>query len=186
MVDSIIGKQIKNEELESFAKGIVIKALKGLEAKGNKFATYILEGKRPFDLEDLQQSVMEQILIDNMTITKECFRAVGRIVSRHNRDSERLVIIDNSNEEENETINILEKNCYIEYLKNDNSIEKKSVNFNIDELGLTKRQLEIIKIYGTLQGYGETAKTLGISRSTVQVTINRLREKLNYLMVDIA
>ena len=184
---SVIGKQIEINELQQFSKGIVIKALKGLEAKGNKFATYILEGKRPYDLDDLQQSVIERILIDNMIITKKAFQVVGKTISDFTREKNRLVIIENENEDEDEDENsIFDKNVYIEYLNLFGEVTEKTVNFKIDELGLTKRQLEIIKIYGKLQGYGETAKTLGISRSTVQTTIDRLRKKLDYLIVNIA
>ncbi len=179
----ILNKKIESNELLQISKIVTIKALKVNASKGLKLAFEILEGKKKEWLEDLTQEVATQILTDNMVITRDAFRIVGRLLIRQQRISERLVVLDNSEEEDNNNNNLMDKKAYIEYLQKNGEIEKKSSTFDVESLGLTNRQMEILNIYSKGHSMKETADILGISKSTVSNVIYRLQDKLNYLMV---
>ena len=44
-------------------------------------------------------------------------------------------------------------------------------------LDLTEKQKEILNIYSKIGTFGKTAEILGVAKSTVQVTIERIRKK---------
>ena len=54
---------------------------------------------------------------------------------------------------------------------------KENKSFSIDLLDLTERQKEILNIYSKTQSRQKTAEILGIAKSTIQVTIERIRKK---------
>ena len=66
-----INDKIEINELEEVAHGIVLKALRVIETSGNKFASRIIEHKDDEMLEDLQQSVILELIKNNYIINIE-------------------------------------------------------------------------------------------------------------------
>ena len=56
---------------------------------------------------------------------------------------------------------------------------EKKAKFNIESLGLTERQTEIIKMYANLKSINKVAEILGISKQAISETINIIRNKVN-------
>ena len=82
------------------------------------------------------------------------------------------------NEETNATNTDLQ--AYVNFVKEKSSYYediKENKSFSIDILELTDRQKEILNIYSKTQSRQKTAEILGIAKSTVQVTIERIRAK---------
>lgn len=171
-----INDKINVDELEEVARGIVLKALRVIETSGNKFASRIIEHKDDDTLQDLQQSVILELIKNNYIINKECYKIVNKMLYNYKNDkikSVEIVVNDETNSSN------LDFNSYVEYLKNDSEIEFKEIKskFNIDELKLTDRQKEIINIYSKMQSIRDVANLLNISKRTVQTTIERIRQK---------
>lgn len=172
-----IGDFIEKEELEKVATGITLKALKVIETKGNLWASRILEKKDIDTLEDLKQTVILVLLENNLQITKECFRIVNKYMYNYKIDRIKNMEIIVSDDD---GVSNLDKNSYVNYIKEEvNSIEKKEEqkSFNISMLNLTEKQLEILNIFSKMGTFGKTAEILGVSKSTVQKTIERIRTK---------
>lgn len=172
-----IGDFIEKGELEKVATGITLKALKVIEASGNAWASRIIEHKDIDALEDLKQTVILVLLENNLQITKECFRIVNKYMYNYKIDRvKNMEIIIN----DDDGVSNLDKNSYVNYIKEEvNSIEKKEEqkNFNISMLNLTEKQLEILNVFSKMGTFGKTAEILGVSKSTVQKTIERIRTK---------
>lgn len=172
-----IGDFIEKEELEKVATGITLKALKVIETSGNAWASRIIEHKDIDTLEDLKQTVILVLLENNLQITKECFRIVNKYMYNYKIDRvKNMEIIIN----DDDGVSNLDKNSYVNYIKEEvNSIEKKEEqkNFNISMLNLTEKQLEILNVFSKMGTFGKTAEILGVSKSTVQKTIERIRTK---------
>jgi len=153
-----IGDKIEVEELQEVSKGIVKKALKVIEASGNKFASNIIEGKDKDTFEDLCQSVAVALIENNYTITKECYKIVNHYLYNYKKSQVVLHIDDDDEKSE------LEKNSYIEYITTDftqKTSQKTSVlKYKAILNTLTDRQKEIFKIYVKLQNLHEVARVL--------------------------
>ena len=66
---------------------------------------------------------------------------------------------------------------YMNYItKNENNYKKHTLN--IEEIGLTTRQKEILNIYATTQSICKVAELLGISKQAVDKTIKTIRKKV--------
>lgn len=154
---------------------ILIKGLKVNYAfSGNKRVERILENKNVEDLEDLLQD-LELMNLEGKDAS-EMFRYIDHwAYGRKKEDTATVEIVVNGEEEEEEN-NAIDKIAYINYISNNNYIEKQS--FDIDDLDLTDKQREILNIYATTSSMSKTAEFLGVSKSTVQTTIERLRRKL--------
>lgn len=179
-----INDKINVDELEEVAQGITLKALRVIETSGNKFASRIIEHKDDDTLEDLQQSVILELIKNNYIINKECYKIVNKMLYNYKNDkikSVEIVVDDETN------FSNIDVNSYVEYLKNDSAIEFKEIKskFNIDELKLTKRQKEILNIYSKMQSIRDVANLLNVSKRTVQTTIERIRQKAIIVANDI-
>ena len=172
-----IGDFIEKGELEKVATGITLKALKVIEASGNAWASRIIEHKDIDTLEDLKQTVILVLLENNLQITKECFRIVNKYMYNYKIDRvKNMEIIIN----DDDGVSNLDKNSYVNYIKEEvNSINRKEEqkNFNISMLNLTDKQKEILNVFSKMGTFGKTAEILGVSKSTVQKTIERIRTK---------
>ena len=171
-----IGNKIEVEEVQAVANGIVKKALKVIETSGNAWATRIIEGKDVDTFEDLKGIVILELVENNYIITKKCYQLINKYMYNYKVDKIKSVdIIIN----EDNSCNI-DYNSYVEYIKNlDNYYETKEVvkKFNLQDLKLTEKQLEILNVFSKIGTYGKTAEILGLAKSTVQVTIERIRKK---------
>lgn len=155
-------------------KKILIKGLKVNYAFSyNKRIERILENKDTDTLEDLLQD-LELMNLEEKT-SKEMYAYIDNYFYKTKKEDNATVEII-VNEEEEEENNALDKIAYINYISNNNYIEKQS--FDIDDLDLTDKQKEILNIYATTNSMSKTAEFLGVSKSTVQTTIERLRRKL--------
>lgn len=173
-----IGDTIQAEELEEVSKGITKKALKVIEASGNKHATNIIEGKDKDTFEDIAQSVAVALIENNYIITKECYKIVNHIL--YNYKKSQVVLHIDAEADANE----LNANAYIEYITTEYT-QKASQRSNISSLQsiynmLTPRQAEILKIYSNLGNITKTAEFLGISRQGVQNSLHDIKQKLSY------
>lgn len=177
-----IGDKIEMEELEEVATGIAIKGLKVVEASGNMWASRIIEGKDVDTLEDIKQTVILKLIENNYTITKECYRVINKILYNYKKSKiNNVEIIVN---DENGSSN-LDYSSYISYVKNNDYLyESENIKNKmlLKELDLTKKQLEILNIYAKLGSMQETADLLGVTKSTVQTTINRIKQKATKLI----
>ena len=171
-----IGSIIKKEDLQEVCRGITRKALKVIETKGNNWVSRILEYKDLDTLQDLEQTVAMQILEDNYQITREAFRIVNKYMYNYKvQDIKNIEITIDEN-----GISNLDRKSYINYVMEEvTPIEKteKNKQFNIELLGLTEKQLEILNVFSKMGSFGKTAEVLGITKSTVQTTINRIKNK---------
>ena len=180
-----IGDKIGIEELEQVAAGVAIKGLKVIESSGNIWATRIIEGKDTDTLEDIKQTVILKLIENNYIITKECYQVINKILYNYKKSKiNNVEIVIN---EENGNSN-LDFNSYISYVKNNDYImENENIKNKIalQELQLTQKQLEIIRIYAKLGSMQGTADILGVTKSTIQKTIERIREKTSKLINSI-
>lgn len=177
-----IGDRIGIEELETVANGIALKGLKVVESSGNLWASRIIEGKDVDTFEDIQQNVIVKLIENDLLITKECYQVINKTLNDYKKSKIKNVeIIIN---EENGASN-LDFNSYIEYVKSNNYVlESENIKnkISLQELNLTKRQLEIIKIYAKLGSLQSVADILGVSKSTIQTTVDRIKEKTSKLI----
>ena len=69
---------------------------------------------------------------------------------------------------------------------NDRIIKEETKNkFSLNALNLTQKQKEILYIYSNSNSMQKTADLLGIAKSTVQKTIERIREKTQKICYSI-
>lgn len=188
-------------------KKVAMKALKVVGSQGGKKALDILvyfKNYRVDDFEDLVQSValanMENgyKMNDKIIIKSHVFNLKNKIngfdfiskISKKNIFKVANVVIYNIKKEEIHTISynnyIDDKKEYFEsisynsFLVHNNSYElEKKATFNIESLGLTERQTEILKMYISLKSINKVAEILGISKQAVSKTINIIRNKVN-------
>ena len=172
-----IGDKVEVEKIEKIALGVAVKALRVIEASGNRWASRMIEGKDLDTLEDLKSIVILEILENNYIISKECYRKVNKYLYDYKVNKiKNIEIVVN----DDENISNIDKFSYINYIKVEkNSFENKEIakKFSIEKLELTEKQKEILNIYSKMGTYGKTAEVLGVAKSTVQVTIERLRKK---------
>lgn len=179
-----INDKIEVDELQEVAHGIVLKALRVIETSGNKFASRIIEHKDDDTFEDLQQSVILELIKNDYIISKDCYKIVNKMLYNYKNDkikSVEIVIDDETN------CSNIDFNSYVEYLKSESSIEFKDVKnrFNINELKLTDRQKEILNIYSKMQSLQQTADILQVSKSFIEKTMRIIKQKAVKVASDI-
>lgn len=198
--------QEKNIDFEIIKK-VAMKALKVVATNGDKKALDILVYFKTYktdDFEDLTQAValstMDNgyIMNNNIIIKKHVFnlknkingfnfigkvskkniyRVVRKEIYRMYNDDIHCISYNNYIDDKKEYIETV---SYNQFLCNNNSYElEKKATFNIESLGLTERQTEIIKMYANLKSINKVAEILGISKQAVSKTINIIRNKVN-------
>lgn len=186
---------------------VAMKALKVVATNGDKKALDILiyyKSKKIDDFEDLVQEVAlaivenGYILKDSLVIKKHSFklkkevngfkfiskvskknsyRVVRKAIYRLAKDELNCMSYNNYIDDKKEYI---ESISYNQFLCNNNSYElEKKAKFNLESLGLTERQNEILKMYANLKSINKVAEILGISKQAVSKTINIIRNKVN-------
>ena len=179
-----INDKIEVDELQEVAHGIVQKALRVIETSGNKFASRIIEHKDDDTLQDLQQSVILELIKNDYVISKECYKIVNKMLYNYKNDkikSVEIVVDDETN------FSNIDFNSYVEYLKSESNIEFKDVKnrFSINELKLTDRQKEILNIYSKMQSMQQTADLLKVSKSFIEKTMRIIKQKAVKVASDI-
>lgn len=172
-----IGDNVEVENLQEVARGIVIKGLKVIECSGNNWASRIIEKKDIETFEELQSIVILEIIENNYKITKECYRKINKYMYKYKKEKVNNVEIV-VNEETNASN--IDFNSYVSYMKELSSYYEKVENkkrFSLEMLDLTEKQKEILNIYSKINSMSGTAELLGISKSSVQTTIERIRAK---------
>lgn len=172
-----IGDNVEVEKIEEVARGIVIKGLKVIEASGNNWASRIIERKDIETFEDLKSIVILEIIENDYKITKECYRKINKYMYNYKTDKiNNVEIVIN---EETNASNV-DLQGFVNYEREKTSYyeeTKENKRFNLELLELTDRQKEILNIYSKTQSRQKTAEILGVAKSTVQVTIERIRAK---------
>lgn len=208
-VVKVINKKERNEKSIDFEiiKKVAMKALKVVATNGDKKALDILvyfKNYKVDDFEDLVQAVslaaMEngykmnnKIVIKNHVFTlknkvngfafigkvskKNIYRVVRKELYRIAKDELHCMSYNNYIDDKKEYIETV---SYNQFLCNNNSYElEKKAKFNVESLGLTERQNEILKMYANLKSINKVAEILGISKQAVSKTINIIRNKVN-------
>lgn len=186
---------------------VAMKALKVVATSGDKKALDVLfycKTKKLDDYEDLVQEVAlaivenGYILKDSLVIKKHSFKlkkevdgfsfitkvskknsfkVVRKAIYRLAKEELNCYSYNVLADEENEFIEVL---SYNKYIVDDTSYKlAKKAKFNLDELGLTNRQKEILQMYASLKSINKVAELLHISKQAVSKTINVIREKVN-------
>lgn len=172
----LIGRRINIEELEGISKQVVRKSLRVIASSTSSLYIHkLLEFKDIDTLNDLYQEVATQVILDGYVITKNAFRTVRKYLY-NNYEKTEIEIFTTEEEEEK----ILNNIFYVSYLNNNNKEEyKKRNSINIDELGLTDKQKDIINMYASGTSCRNIAKLLNIkSVGTVSNTIRRFKNKI--------
>ena len=205
----VFNKKEGRKKLTDFEiiKKVSMKALKVVATNGDKKALDILVYFKSYkmdDFEDLTQAVAlasmengykmnDNIIIKNHVFNlknkingfafinkvskKNIYRVVRKELYRMAKDELNCMSYNNYIDDKKEYI---ESISYNQFLCNNNSYElEKKAKFNIESLGLTERQTEIIKMYASLKSINKVAEILGISKQAVSKTINIIRNKVN-------
>ena len=177
-----IGDKIEVEELENVATGISLKGLKVIETSGNNWASRIIEGKDKDTFEDIKQNVILKLIENNYIISKDCYRTVNKTL--YNIRKEKINNVEIIVNEDTNVSNV-DYNSYIEYVKQEINVIETIETRNkmlLKELNLTKKQIEILNVYSKLNSMQGVADILGVTKSTVQTTIERIRKKTMQLI----
>ena len=199
------GKE-KSTDFEIIKK-VSMKALKVVATNGDKKALDVLVYFKTYkidDFEDLIQAValasMENgykmnsnIIIKNHVFTlknkvngfnfigkvskKNIYRVVRKEIYRLSKDEIHCISYNNYIDEKKEYIETISYNNFL--CENNSYTMEEKATFNIESLGLTERQTEIIKMYANLKSINKVAEILGISKQAVSKTINIIRNKVN-------
>ena len=182
-----IGNKIEVDELETASKIIMKKALKVIASNGDIIAHEMIEGKHRDTVEDIKQEIALQLILNDYTITKDCYKIVRKTIYQKTRETIELIIDKTENESESEFYKIEDKKAYINFLNNEYNETTKSKMVNVAELleGFTDRQKEIISMSANMSR-NKVAEMLGISKGTVNNTIKRLRDKIEAKRYEIA
>lgn len=205
----VLNKKEGKEKLTDFEiiKRVAMKALKMVATNGDKKAIDILVYFKTYktdDFEDLIQAVAlssmengykfnDSIIIKNHTFNlknkvngfdfinkvnkKNIYRVVRKELYRMSKEEMHTMSYNNYIDEKKEYI---ESISYNNFLCENNSYKlEKKAKFNLESLGLTERQAEIIKMYVNLKSINKVAEILGISKQAVSKTINVIRNKVN-------
>lgn len=209
MVVKVNNKKERQEKAINYEaiKKISMKALKVVATNGDKKALDILvyfKNYKMDDFEDLIQAVAlaaiengykmnNKIIIKNHVFNlkkkingfnfigkvskKNIYRVVRKEIYRMYNDDIHCISYNNYIDEKKEYIETI---SYNNFLCDNNSYKlEKKAKFNIESLGLTERQAEIIKMYASLKSINKVAEILGISKQAVSKTINIIRNKVN-------
>lgn len=199
-------EEVKYTDFEIIKK-VAMKALKVVATNGDKKAVDILVYFKTYktdDFEDLMQAVAlatiengykmnNRIVIKSHIFTlknkvngfdfinkvnkKNIYRVVRKELYRMSEEEMHTMSYNNYIDEKKEYI---ESISYNNFLCNNNSYKlEKKAKFNLESLGLTERQAEIIKMYANLKSINKVAEILGISKQAVSKTINIIRNKVN-------
>ena len=163
---------LKSEEL----KKIMMKGLRvNYACSCSKRVLMMLENQAIEDLEDLLQD-LELMNLEGAT-SDELFHYIDRFCNNRRKEekAEISLIID----DDDDKISEIDKVAYLRYFNNNNYVEEQT--FDIKKLKLTDRQTEILNIYATTNSIRKTADILKVKASTIQVTIERIRNKLKVL-----
>lgn len=107
---------------------------------------------------------------------KTVVSAINKAIYKNRRIEEvKEFSLDNETEENK---NEVEKISYKLYNSNIYELKKDNSNLIIEKLGLTERQKEILLIYAKTKSYQRTADLLGVGKTTVLKTIQRIRQKV--------
>lgn len=186
---------------------VAMKALKVVATNGDKKALDILiyyKSKKIDDFEDLVQEVAlaivenGYILKDSLVIKKHSFklkkevdgfkfiskvskknsyRVVRKAIYKLAKEELNCYSYNDLVDEKNEFIEVL---SYNKYIVEDTSYKlAKKAKFNLNELGLTNRQKEVLQMYASLKSINKVAELLHISKQAVSKTINVIKEKVN-------
>ena len=209
MVVKVNNKKERQEKAINYEaiKKISMKALKVVATNGDKKALDILvyfKNYKMDDFEDLIQAVAlaaiengykmnNKIIIKNHVFNlkkkingfnfigkvskKNIYRVVRKEIYRMYNDDIHCISYNNYIDEKKEYIETI---SYNNFLCDNNSYKlEKKAKFNIESLGLTERQTEIIKMYASLKSINKVAEILRISKQAVSKTINIIRNKVN-------
>ena len=163
---------LNTEEL----KKLMLKGLRvNYACSCSKRVLRMLENQAREDVEDLLQD-LEVMNLEKKSV-EELYKYIDKFCNNRRREekTEISLIIDDDDDKLSE----VDKVAYIKYFNNNNYVEEQT--FDIDKLELTDRQKEILNIYATTNSIRKTAEILKVSASTVQVTIERIRNKLKVL-----
>lgn len=107
---------------------------------------------------------------------KTVVSAINKAIYKNRRIEEvKEFSLDNETEENK---NEVEKISYKLYNSNIYELKKDNSNILIEKLCLTERQKEILLIYSKTRSYQRTADLLGVGKTTVLKTIQRIRQKV--------
>lgn len=199
-------RQEKSIDFEVIKK-VSMKALKVVASQGGKKALDILVYFKSYkmdDFEDLIQAVAlaaiengykmnRKIIIKNHIFNlkngkngfsfinkiskKSVFKVANSVIYKIKKEELYCMSYNNYIDDKEKYIETV---SYNQFLCNNNSYElEKKAKFNLESLGLTERQTEIIKMYANLKSINKVAEILGISKQAISKTINIIRNKVN-------
>lgn len=84
----------------------------------------------------------------------------------------------------NDNLEMIERVSYSEFVANlDNEYNSENIakktSINLNSLGLTQRQVEILQIYAKTNSLHQTAEILGVSYGFIRKTVNIIRNKIS-------
>lgn len=187
------------QELEVASAKILSKTLNVIYSKSSsQYVLDILQHKNIEELHDLQQEVSLLILSNNymynniikiknsyyrinrskqelrvLDVQRIC-RYINSIIYHSRKNKENVIALDIIREQEERTECV---SCYIvEHTEKTNKIKKQMQS--IAELKLTEKQKEILQMYANMRSTYRVAEVLNISRSAVDTTIRRIKNRI--------
>lgn len=121
-----------------------------------------------------KKDIKEEFKILN---TKKLYSLLNNVIYKNRKIEEvKELSIDTEEEEEEQKI---EKTMYKLYNNKVYEVTKKeNSKINIEMLELTERQKEILLMYAKTKSYQKVADMLGVGKTTVLKTIQRIRQKV--------
>ena len=163
---------VKNYKMDDFKDLVQAVALASIE-NGYKMNSKIMIKNHVFNL----KNKINGFAFINKVSKKNIYRVVRKEIYRISKYELHTMSYNNFIDEKKEYIETV---SYNQFLCNNNSYKlEKKAKFNIEGLGLTQRQTEIIKMYANLKSINKVAEILGISKQAVSKTINIIRNKVN-------
>lgn len=187
------------QELELTSAKILSKTLNVIYSKSScQYVLDILHHKNIEELHDLQQEVVLQILSNNfiynnlikiknnyyrikrnnqklivLDLQRIC-RYINSMIYHSRKNNENVIALDIIRQQEERTECV---SCYIvEHTEKTNKIKKQMQS--IAELRLTEKQKEILQMYANMRSTYRVADALNISRSAVDTTIRRIKNRI--------
>ena len=187
------------QELQATSAKILTKTLNVIYSKSsNQYILDMLQHKNIEDLHDLQQEVSLLILSNNymynniikiknnyykikrnrrelqvLDLQRIC-RYINSLIYHKRKNNENVIALDIIREQEERTECV---SCYIvEHTEKTNKIKKQMQS--IAELRLTEKQKEILQMYANMRSTYKVAEALNISRSAVDTTIRRIKNRI--------
>lgn len=187
------------QELQVASAKILTKTLNIIYSKSSsQYVLDILQYKNIEDLHDLQQEVSLLILSNNfiynniikiknnyyrikrnrrelqvLDLQRIC-RYINSMIYHKRKNNESVIALDIIREQEERTECV---SCYIvEHTEKTNKIKKQMQS--IAELRLTEKQKEILQMYANMRSTYKVAEVLNISRSAVDTTLRRIKNRI--------